>query len=74
VPKTSAVSLAFQRASLRALGAVAPSTVDRLMQVCSRLIDDADVLVHNLAPGAAERLGFGYEQVSARPPTGWMTV
>ena len=31
MPKTSAVSLAFQRASLRALGAVAPSTVDRLI-------------------------------------------
>jgi crotonobetainyl-CoA:carnitine CoA-transferase CaiB-like acyl-CoA transferase len=38
------------------------------LQVCSRLIDDADVLVHNLAPGAVERLGFGYEQVSARNP------
>ena len=31
MPKTSAVSLAVQRASLRALGAVAPSTVDRLI-------------------------------------------
>src|SRR5580765_7905899 len=28
------------------------------LQVCSRLIADADVLVHNLAPGAVERLGF----------------
>src|SRR5215217_945540 len=27
---------------------------------CSRLIDGADVVVHNLAPGAMERLGFGF--------------
>jgi crotonobetainyl-CoA:carnitine CoA-transferase CaiB-like acyl-CoA transferase len=33
---------------------------------CARLIDAADVVVHNLAPGAMERLGFGYEDVSAR--------
>ncbi len=26
----------------------------------------ADVFVHNLAPGAVERLGFGYDAVSAR--------
>lgn len=33
---------------------------------CARLIERCDVVVHNLAPGAMERLGFGYEQVSAR--------
>ena len=33
---------------------------------CGKLIDRADVIVHNLAPGAMERLGFGYEQVRAR--------
>jgi crotonobetainyl-CoA:carnitine CoA-transferase CaiB-like acyl-CoA transferase len=36
--------------------------------LCSKLIDRADVVVHNLAPGAMERLGFGYEAVSARNP------
>ena len=35
---------------------------------CSRLIDAADVVVNNLAPGAMERLGFGYDEVSARNP------
>jgi itaconate CoA-transferase len=35
---------------------------------CARLIDGADVVVHNLAPGAMERLGFGYEEVSNRNP------
>jgi crotonobetainyl-CoA:carnitine CoA-transferase CaiB-like acyl-CoA transferase len=35
---------------------------------CSQLIDRADVLVHNLAPGAVERLGFGYERIAARNP------
>jgi itaconate CoA-transferase len=33
-----------------------------------RLLDRADVFVHNLGPGAVERLGFGYEAVAARNP------
>src|SRR5262249_31701456 len=37
-------------------------------RACERLIDRADVLVHNLAPGAVERLGFGYPESSARNP------
>ena len=36
--------------------------------LCSKLIDRADVVVHNLAPGAMERLGFGYDAVAARNP------
>jgi itaconate CoA-transferase len=35
---------------------------------CRALIDRADVIVHNLAPGAMERLGFGYDQVNASNP------
>jgi itaconate CoA-transferase len=35
-------------------------------EACARLIDRADVFVHNLAPGAVERLGFGYDDVSSR--------
>lgn len=35
---------------------------------CTRLINRADVVVHNLAPGAMERLGFGYDEVSAKNP------
>jgi len=34
--------------------------------LCSALIDRADVVVSNLAPGAMERLGFGYDAVAAR--------
>jgi crotonobetainyl-CoA:carnitine CoA-transferase CaiB-like acyl-CoA transferase len=35
---------------------------------CAKLIDRADVIIHNLAPGAIERLGFGYDDVVARNP------
>jgi itaconate CoA-transferase len=35
---------------------------------CSRLIERADVVVSNLAPGAMERLGFGYDALAARNP------
>ena len=39
------------------------------LQVLQRLIrDKADVLVQNLAPGAATRLGLGYEALSAAKP------
>jgi crotonobetainyl-CoA:carnitine CoA-transferase CaiB-like acyl-CoA transferase len=31
--------------------------------ICRRLLARADVFVHNLAPGAVERLGFGYDQL-----------
>ena len=36
--------------------------------LCATLIDRADIIVHNLAPGAMERLGFGYDAVAARNP------
>ena len=34
----------------------------------SRLIRRADVFIHNLAPGAIEKLGFGYEQLAETHP------
>jgi itaconate CoA-transferase len=34
----------------------------------TKLVERADIFVHNLAPGAVERLGFGYEQLAARQP------
>jgi itaconate CoA-transferase len=41
---------------------------DRDRRTCGRLVERADVLVHNLAPGAVERFGFGYEELAARRP------
>lgn len=41
---------------------------ERDQQSCAALIDRADVLVHNLAPGAMERLEFGYDAVGKRNP------
>ena len=37
-------------------------------QVFFKLIEDADVLVENLSPGTADRLGIGYEDVRVRRP------
>ncbi len=37
-------------------------------EVVARLLERADVLVQNLAPGAAERLGLGSGELSARYP------
>jgi crotonobetainyl-CoA:carnitine CoA-transferase CaiB-like acyl-CoA transferase len=34
----------------------------------TKLIQRADVFVHNLAPGAVEKLGFGYEQLAETHP------
>ena len=36
--------------------------------ICERLLARADVFVHNLGPGAVERLGFGYDELAARFP------
>ena len=37
-------------------------------EILSRLLEDADVFVQNLAPGAAGRLGFGTEALRERHP------
>ena len=37
-------------------------------EVLARLLQDADVLVQNLAPGAAARMGLSYEVLSAQYP------
>src|ERR1700689_2169907 len=42
--------------------------LDRDRAVCAELIARADILVHNLAPGAVERFGFGFEAFAARHP------
>ena len=41
---------------------------ERGREVCAQLIARADVFVHNLAPGAVERLGFGYDELAAQHP------
>jgi crotonobetainyl-CoA:carnitine CoA-transferase CaiB-like acyl-CoA transferase len=41
---------------------------DRGRGICDRLIARADVFLHNLAPGAVERLGFAYEELAALQP------
>lgn len=41
---------------------------ERGRDIAARLIGRADVFLHNLVPGAVERLGFGYEELAARCP------
>jgi crotonobetainyl-CoA:carnitine CoA-transferase CaiB-like acyl-CoA transferase len=36
--------------------------------IVQRLLDRADVVIENFRPGTMERLGFGYEAISARRP------
>lgn len=37
-------------------------------EIALRLVDDADVFIENFRPGALEKLGFGYDQLSKRNP------
>jgi crotonobetainyl-CoA:carnitine CoA-transferase CaiB-like acyl-CoA transferase len=37
-------------------------------EILARLVDQADVLMQNLAPGAAARLGLGYESLAEKHP------
>ena len=41
---------------------------DAHLDVAKQLVGTADVLVSNLAPGAMERLGLGYDDVAQRNP------
>jgi formyl-CoA transferase/CoA:oxalate CoA-transferase len=41
---------------------------DKGREAVQRLADRADVLLENFRPGTAARLGFGYEELSARNP------
>jgi crotonobetainyl-CoA:carnitine CoA-transferase CaiB-like acyl-CoA transferase len=41
---------------------------ERGREVLRRLVDTADVVVQNLAPGAADRLGIGAEEVRTKSP------
>ncbi|HLK64546.1 MAG TPA: CaiB/BaiF CoA-transferase family protein [Bryobacteraceae bacterium] len=41
---------------------------ERDLDVFSRLVARADVFIHNLVPGAVERMGFGYEALRERLP------
>jgi crotonobetainyl-CoA:carnitine CoA-transferase CaiB-like acyl-CoA transferase len=44
-------------------------------EIVSRLIKDADVIVHNYRPGVPERLAIGYEQAKAiKPDIVWVSV
>lgn len=40
----------------------------RDLAICGRLIDRADIFIHNLAPGTVERFGFAYEVLIKRRP------
>lgn len=40
----------------------------RGLELCLRLVDQADVLIENFRPGAMTRLGLGYEAVQQRNP------
>ncbi len=37
-------------------------------EIAHRLVDGADVFIENFRPGALEKLGFGYDQLSERNP------
>jgi crotonobetainyl-CoA:carnitine CoA-transferase CaiB-like acyl-CoA transferase len=41
---------------------------ERDRAICTSLLARADVFVHNLAPGAVERLGFGYDDLARDNP------
>ena len=41
---------------------------DAAKEVLWKLVESTDVIVENFRPGAAARLGFGYEDVAARNP------
>jgi len=43
--------------------------IERDRALCLRLLGRADVFIHNLAPGAVERLGFGFDDLRLSCPS-----
>jgi itaconate CoA-transferase len=39
------------------------------LSALSRLVERSDVFIHNLAPGAVDRMGFGWQEVHSRWPS-----
>jgi crotonobetainyl-CoA:carnitine CoA-transferase CaiB-like acyl-CoA transferase len=59
---------AFAAAAAGKRSIAADIKAPQLEELRTRLIDWADVVMHNLRPGVAERLGLGYDDVRARKP------
>ena len=48
---------------------------ERGQEIVSRMIEHADVIIHNYRPGVPDRLGIGYEQAKAiKPDIVWVSV
>src|SRR5213080_20416 len=67
-PKIGDEAASFLMMNRNKRGIVLDLKTDGGKQVLRRLIEDADVLVENFAPGAMERLGFGYEELHKQHP------
>lgn len=68
-PKIGDEAASFLMMNRNKRGIVLDLKTDGGKKVLRRLIADADVLVENFAPGAMERLGFGYEDLHKQYPT-----
>src|SRR4051794_20347112 len=68
-PKIGDEAASFLMMNRNKRGIVLDLKTDGGKQVLRRLIAGADVLVENFAPGAMERLGFGYEDLHKQHPT-----
>ena len=70
LPHSSPMSAGHPMANMNQskLGLGLNFTVPEAKAVIDRMIEWADVVVENYTPGTAERLGFGYKQVSALNP------
>ena len=67
-PKIGDETAAFLMMNRNKRGIVLDLKTDGGKKILHRLIAKADVLVENFAPGATERLGFGYEELRKAHP------
>jgi crotonobetainyl-CoA:carnitine CoA-transferase CaiB-like acyl-CoA transferase len=67
-PKIGDEAAAFMMMNRNKRGIVLDLKTEGGKRVLRRLIATADVLIENFAPGAMERMGFGYEEVHRQNP------
>lgn len=73
IPMYGELSLYFASMNRNKRGLALNLKAEKGQKILHRLVKEADVLVTNYAPGAPERLGFGYEEISKINPRIIMT-
>ena len=67
-PKQRGLGVVYTHSNLNKRGIILDLKKEEGREVCYKLVEDADMLVENMRPGVADRLGLSYEKASEINP------